>query len=244
MSVLIFFWKVWFRLNLLTKDIDNDYIAEVSTVGNTKRNEDIAREIVEERSEIKFDTLLSVLSQRDRIVRRMVQQGNSVLDGCVKISPRVSGSWIGTNAKFDPAIHKITVDTTPSAEMRAALAEVGVEVLGVKDNGSFIGLVTDTSTGLSDGSITAGDDIMIEGDRLKIAPEGEEGLGVFFVNDAGEATPVTRRLTQNDPKKLIARVPALPAGAYTLRVVTRFTSASNLLKEPRVIEYEQPLVVA
>ena len=25
-----FFWKVWLKLNLLTRDVDNDYIAEVA----------------------------------------------------------------------------------------------------------------------------------------------------------------------------------------------------------------------
>ncbi len=42
-----FFWKVWLRPNLLTKDVDNDYIAEVSTSNNTQRNDDIARRIIE-----------------------------------------------------------------------------------------------------------------------------------------------------------------------------------------------------
>ena len=40
------FWKVWLKPNLLTKDVDNDYIAEVSTSKQTLRNEDIARRIV------------------------------------------------------------------------------------------------------------------------------------------------------------------------------------------------------
>ncbi|MDR1679053.1 MAG: DUF4469 domain-containing protein [Prevotellaceae bacterium] len=244
MSVAKFFWKIWLRLNLLTKDVDNDYIAEVSTTGNTKRNEDIAREIGEEGSEIKYDTLLSVLNQRDRIVCHMLQQGNSVLDGCTYISPRVLGNWIGANAKFDPADHKVTVDMMPSSELRAALTQVGVEILGVKNSGAFIGLVTDAATGLTDGTITAGDDILIEGDKLKIAPEGEGETGVFFINAEGESTAVTRRLTENSPKKLIARVPALPAGEYTLRVVTRFTTASTLLKEARSIEYNKPLIIA
>ena len=61
------YWKVWLRENLLTKDVDNDYIAEVSTEKNTLRNEDIARMIVEEGSEIKYDTLQSVINQHDRI---------------------------------------------------------------------------------------------------------------------------------------------------------------------------------
>lgn len=40
------FWKVWLKPNLLTKDVDNDYIAEVSTSKQTLRNEDIAERIV------------------------------------------------------------------------------------------------------------------------------------------------------------------------------------------------------
>jgi hypothetical protein len=238
-----FFWKVWLRLNLLTKDVLNDYIAEVSTTRNTKRNADIAAEIIAEGSEIKYDTLLSVLNQRDRVVRRLVQQGNSVLDGCTQITPRVSGTWIGANAKFNPAAHKITVDTIPSSDMREALKAVGIEVLGVKDSGAFIGLVTDTNTGATDGTISAGDDIRIEGDKIKIAPDDEPGLGVFFVDDSGTATPVTRRLTDNTPKRLLARVPSLPAGEYTLRIVTRYSSSTTNLKETRVIEYERKLTV-
>jgi hypothetical protein len=32
-------WKLWLRLNLLTKDVENDYVAEVSTTGKTLLNE-------------------------------------------------------------------------------------------------------------------------------------------------------------------------------------------------------------
>lgn len=243
MSTINYLWKVWFRPNLLTKDVDNDYIAEVSTVNDTQRNEDIARRIVDEGSEIKYDTILNILNRSDGIVRSMLQGGGSVQTGVCRLSPRVLGTWLGTTAKFDPTVHKITLDITPTLEMRQALSEVGVEVLGVKESGAYIGLVTDTATGLTDGTITPGDDILIQGDRLKIAPDGEAGLGVFLVSAAGEATPVTRRLTQNDPKTLLARVPDLQAGEYTLRVVTRFSNSTQTLKEARTIEYEKPLIV-
>ena len=73
------FWKVWLRLNLLTKDVDNDYTAEVSTMKNSLRNEDIAQRIVDEGSEIKYDTLLSIINQHDRIIREAVADGYSVL---------------------------------------------------------------------------------------------------------------------------------------------------------------------
>ncbi|MDR2927072.1 MAG: DUF4469 domain-containing protein, partial [Cytophagaceae bacterium] len=95
----------------------------------------------------------------------------------------------------------------------------------------------------ADGTVTVNDDIRIEGDKLKIAPDGEEGLGVFFVGDSGETIPVTRRFTQNDPKTLIARVPALPSGQYMLRVVTRYSNGTTLLNTSRVIEYDRLLTV-
>jgi hypothetical protein len=166
------------------------------------------------------------------------------LTGCAQFSPRVTGSWIGASAAFDPAVHRVTLDIVPSAEMRETLKEVGVEVMGVKDGSAYIGLVTDAATGATDGTITAGDDIIIEGDRLKIAPEGDTNLGVFFVNEAGESLPVMHRFTVNDPKRIIARVPALVPGTYRLYVVTRYTRGADLLKEKRTIEYDRWLTVS
>ena len=78
-----------------------------------------------------------------------------MLTGVGQYSPRVTGNWIGKNANFDPAVNKLTLDMVLSKEMRNALSVVGVEVLGVKESGGAeIGLVTDTVTGNTDGTIT------------------------------------------------------------------------------------------
>ena len=237
-------WKIFLQRNLLTGS-DNDYRASVSTLGKKAlRNADLARIIKDTGSELSYETLLYILDQSDRIIREQVQRGNSVLTGAAQFTPRVQGTWTGANAKFNPAIHKIGLHIIPSAEMRAAFRDIAIESLGIKPGGAFIGLVTDTTTGLADGTMTSGDDIMIEGDKMKIAPEGETDMGVFFVSHNDESLiPVTRRLTQNTPKKLIARVPDLPAGQYTLRIVTRYSNGTTLLKEPRVIDYDRPLVI-
>ncbi|MDR1602281.1 MAG: DUF4469 domain-containing protein [Tannerella sp.] len=162
-----------------------------------------------------------------------------------RISPRVLGAWIGSLFRFDPEKHRITVDQTPSAELHAALDEVGVEVLGVKDSGAIISLVTDVATGKIDGTITPDDDIIVEGEKIRIAPDGEAGLGIFFISETGPETPVTHRLTQNDPKKIIARgVPALASGHYTLVIRTRFAHGSTLLNASRTLTYNVTLTVA
>ena len=236
-------WRIWLQPNLST-GIDNDYAASVNLAGKKViRSRDIAKFIKDSGSEVELETLEQILEQHDRIVCEKLQQGHGVLTGFCQLTPTVTGSF-GARGKFIPDVHKITLDIVLSAEMRAMLKEVDIVIMGVKDGGTFIGLVTDTSTGLTDGTITAGDDILIEGDKIQIDPLGENGLGVFFVNADGDAIPVTRRLTQNEPQRLIARVPNdLPPGQYTLRVVTKYTTSSILLMEPRVIEYDKLLIV-
>jgi hypothetical protein len=237
------FWKVWLIPNRLTPDIDIDYFAEVSTAGATLHNKDVAARIVAERSELRLETILSILTARDEIVRKALLQGTAVQDGCVRMAPRVSGVWLGVSHAFDPQAHKLGFDVSPTADMRAALETVGVEVLGEREGTGYISLVTDISTGKTDGSITPDEDLLIAGDKLKVTPDDEAGLGVFFVDAQGTDHPVTHRLTENLPSKLIVRVPALVPGAYTLKVVTRFSNSTTLLKEPRAISYPLPLAV-
>jgi hypothetical protein len=79
-----FLWKIWLRPNLLTKEVD------ISTVGNTLRNENIARQIVKER-EIRYDTILTPCwaDRRCRTATYTLRCADPV---------------------FDPKTHKITVD--------------------------------------------------------------------------------------------------------------------------------------
>jgi hypothetical protein len=240
-----FFWKVWLRPNLLTKEVDNDYIAEISTVGNTLRNEDIARQIVKERSELRYETILSILDERDGVVRDAVLAGSSVQSSNVHISPRITGNWLGADPIFDPKAHKITVTVTPTVELRNALEDVGVEILGKKtDGGAIIGLVTDILTGKTDGTITPGGDIIIEGAKIKIEPKDNDNAGVFFTNANGLDIPLDYPITENNPKRIVCRVPSeMAAGWYTLKIVTRFAGSTTLLKQFRTIVYELPLNV-
>jgi hypothetical protein len=238
------FWKIWLRPNALTKDVENDYTAEVSTVLHTVRNEDIAQAIVKGRSELRYDTILSILNERDAVVLDAILGGSSVQDGNVHMSPRVTGKWVGADPVFDPKEHKITVSVTPTASLRKALEErVGVQLLGKKtDGGAIIGLVTDVKTGDTTGRITSGGDIIIDGEKIKIAPEDGDGLGVFFVPKTGADIPLDFPMTENNPKRIVCRVPAaVHDGVFLLKIVTRFTSSSDYLKTPRSLVYELPL---
>jgi hypothetical protein len=238
-----FFWKVWLRLNLLTTESKTDYVAEIDATGKTLYNEDVALRIKEEGSELQLETLINIINRADRIRIQALLESRRVQTLLTHMSPRVPGTWEGATAHFDPEKNRPTLDMTLTAEMREALEEVGVTVLGVKETDAIIGMVTDAATGNVDGTVTAGDDIIIDGIKIKIVPEDDETCGVFFVDTAGTEYRVTHRYTQNTPKRVIARVPAeLAAGDYTLKIVTRF-SANTQLKESRTITYNLTLNV-
>jgi hypothetical protein len=239
------FWKVWLLPNRLTKDVKNDYIIEVSTVDHTLHNEDIARMIAEEQGNVNYETVLGYISDRDRLVRKCVLGGNSYQDKNVRISPRVTGGVTGDAYIIDPKLHKITFDATPTADFRKELnEEVGLEVLGEKaDGGAVISMVTDVNTGKTDGTISYRGNIIITGNKIKVAPEKETGLDIFFVDKDGIATPPDFPLTENNPKRIVCQVPPVIDGVYTLKIVTRYTGSGALLKEPRTIVYGLPLQI-
>jgi hypothetical protein len=236
------FWKVLLRPNLLTKDVDDDYIAEVSTIGHTERREDITREIVAEGTEFKYETVLDILTRADRIICKHVEMGHSILTGVSHITPRVLGTWKGENARYDKEEHKISVDMNAGSELREALKNVSVEVIGMADAHVFIRTATDSATGKI-GTFTPGFDLLVEGNKIKIDPQDDETLGVFLT-DTTTSVATRLQVTQNLPKTLRAHIPAdMPAGEYTLQVLTRFVgSGATLLKLPRTIEYAKKIV--
>ncbi|MDR0757083.1 MAG: DUF4469 domain-containing protein [Tannerella sp.] len=235
-------WKIWLRQNFMTKEVENDYTGEVSTVGQTIRNEDIAERIVKGRSELRYETILAILNERDGIVLDTVLGGSSVQDGVVHIAPSVHGLWIGSDRTVDPEKQRPYISVTPATALRDGLSHVHMEVLGVKDSGAYIGLVTDAATKAIDGHITPNGIIVITGDKLRIAPDDDPELGIFFVYESGEKAQATQ-ISQNDPKRLTTLAPDLPAGTYTLQIVTRYTSGNAFLKAPRTIVYDLPLIV-
>ena len=230
-------WEVYLRPNTLTKDNDRDCIADVHSHAPTQKNEDIAALITKERSEFRPETILNILNMRDKAVVGFIQDGLSFMDGVSQISPRVSGVWETENSPYDEKIHKRNVDMIPTSELRNALESITVKVLGAKETTAKISAVTDTATGLTDGTITIGDDVLIEGEKLKV-DEKDPLQGVFFVSEDGTEHKTERRLSLNKPTQILARVPkTLPEGKVTVKVRTKFTGGSGHLKELREIVY-------
>lgn len=172
--------------------------------------------------------------------------GFAINFGYFSISLKIRGVFDSPTDTYDPARHSLHFQITPGIFLRNELQYVRVKTMGVKRDAIYIALVTNSLTGLTDGMITPNEDIIIQGNRVRIAPNdgSDPDVGIFFVASDGTATPVTRRLTQNDPSKVIARVPVLPPGSYTLRIVTKASQSNkSLLKNALTTEYDRPLII-
>ena len=233
-------WNVYLRPNTLTKDNDRDCIADVYSHSPTQRNEDIAALITKERSEFRKETILNILNMRDKAVLDFIRDGLSVMDGVSQISPRVSGVWETENSSYDEKIHKRTVDMVATADLRNALDDITVKVIGAKETTAKITAITDTATGLTDGTITIGDDILIEGEKLKVDEKDAE-QGVFFIASDGSEHKTERRLSVNKPSQIIARVPKnIPQGKVQIVVRTKYSGSGAPLKELREAVFKLP----
>ena len=140
------------------------------------------------------------------------------------------------NSAYDEKVHKRTVDLVPAADLRTALEAVSVKVLGAKESSARIASVT----GLNYGTLIIGDDIIIEGEKLKI-DEKDSQQGVFFAMEDGTEIKTTHRLPINKPSQIVVRVPKnLSAGPVKVIVRTRYSAGAVPLKELREIVFGYP----
>ncbi|MDR1072798.1 MAG: hypothetical protein LBL45_03890 [Treponema sp.] len=147
-------WKVWLKRNLLTRDVENDFIAEVSTAENTLRNEDIAARVVAARSELRLETIASILAMRDEM-------------GYFSIHPNVGGTFDKVNEAHDAKKHPVTFRFRARAPLRALAERIVVEVEGLSDVTGYIDKFVDVSTESMNYALTPGGQFSVAGHKTE-----------------------------------------------------------------------------
>lgn len=239
-------WMFDLQDNPITKDVKEDRVAKVRTLRSVTI-EDIARDIVRERTEYRLDTIVGIANLIDEKIRQLVCQGNTVVTGSAQYSPSITGVFTGETGVFDPAVNALGVNIVPSKALRDEVQKVRPEFTGrVKDlGGARIGLVKDTVTGRTDGALSPGGIVEVTGNKIRSINADGTAMGkVVLVNTETQAETDITSLAINDPSRLMFAIPAsLPQGTYRLRVETYFSASNKLLKASRAIDYEQDLYV-
>ena len=247
MATKKYVWKFDLEEYLMTKDVLEDYKAILKPIQSLDIT-DVARAIVEERTEYRVDTLVNTANLSDEKIRQLVCQNNIVKTGTAMFTPAIEGLFLGKTGTVDPAKNKCTVNIIPTAAMRSELDKVTMEFSGtVKESGGArIGLVKDVTTGKTDGTITPGGMIDVTGSKIRCINADGTGIGSLTLlksTDRSVATSITL-FGINDPSRLMFTLPAnLEAGTYELTLETYFSTNKTQLKQPRTLVYSIPLVV-
>ncbi len=227
-------WTANTILNRLTEDPDDCY-AEVK-IRNVYTLRDLSKLVAAKNAGMHPDTVYSIAQQLDEAKVEAILDGNSVTDSIIKISPRITGSFKNSKAAFDPAVNKRTVDITISADFKAQLEKVKVEMEGLRAQGAEIASIDDMESDKTDGTITIGGFVIIAGDKLKVDEEDAE-QGVFFIAEDGTAHK-SAKLKVNKPSQLIAKVPTdLAESSCRLVIRTKYTGNQKPLATMREIEF-------
>ena len=220
--------------NTVTVDNNEDMILVPVSIGSADENRIIA-ELKAEDSGLREETIRHVFDLQKRVIKRLLMTGMSVNTGLYYAS--VSFRGVVENSTWNPAKNSIVVNFNVGADLREAIKQTTVGIIGEKGSAMYIGSVQDAATRAQDASATAGRAFTITGGKLKVMGDNP-AVGITLTDSKGTETKVTEDLwVTNDPSKLTFIIPAgLANGTYELKVTTQFSGNSKeLLKTSRSV---------
>ena len=177
--------KAWLQPNPLTED-ESDYFAVIENFGSVTPK-DIIKELVAEGMELKVETVLDVITRYNRKCIEMVMSGYNINTGILYMRPMIKGAFY--DKTWNPALHRLYVAITQGADIRNAIADTKVEIIGERSDPMSLFCVTDLSTGKT-AALKRGFNAELKGSYIKLMREngsyikvGESedmSVGVFF----------------------------------------------------------------
>jgi hypothetical protein len=209
------------------------------------RESDLISIAVERRTDLNATTLRASLDILKEIAIEEVANGASVQFGLGFFNLDVRGIFIGDHAQWNPDVNSLHVKTAAGVELRTAIRNVHVKVLGMANSGTIINTLTDKSSGEENTRLTPGGAVNLTGSKIKIAGgSAENGIRLIDQNTGAETLIPMISVPLNNPKRVTFVVPgSLPVGDYKLSLTTQFSSGNTLLKEPRTYLFDNVLAV-
>lgn len=239
---------VWlFDLSELNVDDSstNSYYALVNSL-NSYSVSDIASAIEADRTDLRRQTIETVVNLFNEKAMQKVCMGGIVNTGLAVLRPTIRGKFIGTTGQVtDDITPNIVINSTRS--LRNELSEVKLKYSGnvLTTGGSMIGSVSTSDDGELAGVIYPGEFVVIKGRYIKCVDATGRGNGIVsFVSLTTSESFETSTFAHNGMNKVIAIVPRnLPSDSYKLMLTTYYSRSGIPLKNARILEYSKTLIV-
>lgn len=235
-------YKVLVELyNLLITGRKGDRSGRVMSTGSMTI-EDIITLAAKRRSDISPEVMLAVYRILRAIALEEVCNSKRVEFGLTHNGLFVDGVFIGDHPVWDKTKHRLYLSATAAADVREAIAQAEVEIVGMASSGLYVNTLTDVTSGEVNKCITPGGGVNLSGVKIKIVGDST-GIGIHLteINTSAVTTIPMTSILVNEPSKISFIVPKeLPAGDYKLSITTQF-NPNILLKDPRTYIFDYVL---
>jgi hypothetical protein len=236
-------FKVFVELyELLLTARKDDRSGRVVSTGSLKIDDLIAIAVTR-RSDINAVTMKAVYGILREIALEEVCNAKHVEFGLAYNSLGVEGVFIGDHPTWDREKDHLVFVSTAAADVRQALKNIEVEILGMASSGIFINSLTDIVSGEINTRLTPGGGVKLVGSKMKlVGASADVGIHLKEINTEAVVNIPATSILDNEPSKMLFIVPAnLPAGDYKLSITTQFANHTIQLKEPRTYTFDYVL---
>lgn len=203
--------------------------------------EDLLDEIIQDRSELRLETLRSAAYQLFSKAEEMIIEGFAVSTPLGTLTPSVNGMW--NSDRLNPEArgeNKATLNYTMSKDLKEAFANPLFRQTRTRESKPRISSVRIMAKGNAEGWAKPGDAILIKGSLLLMNGElPTRGLYLMEVETGKQAAFIPAAdFLMNARSEICCRIPMdMPVGEYQLQVMSQCTTNPNPMKQVAVGEW-------
>lgn len=205
-------------LNKLTPDPDDYTARPINTP--VFGLEDIITMATAEGKTMTEEEMRSAYSSMEKAMVEIISKGGNVQLSIFNTSFSISGVFNDDEENFTAGKHTLNLNMNAGERLVAAAQRNRLKRVKASAYSPTPTKLEDVASGTVNEVVSPGNTACLKGESLKINPE-QSDEGIFFVNDKGQATPVTQ-IARNMPGELVFLIPPrLAKGAYHLEVRNR-----------------------
>ena len=219
--------------NTITSQDPTDKLFEVFPQGTL--SQDAIIEAIVETLGGDFHYIKRALLLEKQIIKRALLMGQHVSNEL--FSAKILCRGLVSDGRWNPQVNSLYVNFQQSKELREALDNLSIRVIGEKQDSRFISSCRSLSAERKEGVIVAGDSVEILGKNIKVVGS-HPSVGIELIHENGNNIRIAEgKIVVNRPSKLIFLLPDnLEEDTYTLMITTQYSRGSTLLKNPRIIK--------
>jgi hypothetical protein len=220
----------------------NDFVGIVESYGSVN-TVDLVDEMANDGMEIKKETAIDIVTRFFNKCSDKVLSGYSVNTPLFQMHATIKGPFY--NTKWNKDVNKLHISISQGSELRKAVAETTVDIIGEKADPISIFGITDLKTSATDGSVTPGFNAEIKGAYIKLVGDNPTcGVSLRNLDTQDSIKLEASSIVLNEPSRLLLLIPAdLPKGTYELSLTTQFAAGNKPLKQPRTATLNSNVVV-